>query len=739
MKRLFMLLLLTGSLLAGVSSSRAASVSPMGDSQTETVATSDQPFYLYQGERIPLQVREDAVAVAFKPQAKTRGGSQPQYLQLQDVLNSGTRSAINTEVRPLGQRYAIAAVPIGTRGTTSLNARIEQQEFVETSLPILSRPGQSETIILNDELIVSFSPTVTAAQQQAILQRHSLEVRRALPLSSNQFVVRTVGVYGLEALSLANTLAELPEMRSVSPNFIQQVERVPQSPLEARPSNKSEVSTPRRLDVAAAPSSRASVAPQAGLLPFQWHINSIPLLSCSDYLEESLSELVTCLQQGVQGSTTPPDLSRTDMRVQEVWNQGHFGAGTVVAVLDDFIQWDHPALRDSMHQVQHSDRCPNERYGWDFSSVVDQAVQPAVSLANDPNLAKTFCQVGDAETRMDEDELLFLRSLLEQAHLLSDQELLDRSPNTVANKRQRGLSDEAIANELRQALQGQVSYEFHGTSVSSIIAAKSNEPFSMAGVAPQAEILPVRFVGLNLTLSVESYLLGILYAAHRGADVINISYGLSFPTDVDAETIAQVLEENPELVIVASSGNHDSDRSNLPAAFPDVLSIGASNPSGQRASYSGYGLDLDLVAPGGDISESLWHGLIVAGGASAPELWENIPQPKLLSGLSLDQYGRYTLTTGTSFASPAVAAVIALMKGAEAEQQLTRDQITHILKRTANREVISLTEDDLATYREISQSKAVNLEAEAKTFFLGEGLVDAEAAVEAVQRITQSR
>lgn len=725
MQRLLMLLLFTsGSLFASIAPIQAAQIRVVSADAAEQATTDNSPYYLYQGQRVPLQVRDDAVAVAFKPQASTRGDAQPQYLQLQEVLNTGVRSsAASAEVSPLGQQYAIAAIPTGTRsGTDALQSRIAQQNFVEATLPVLSSPDQSETIVLNDELIVSFASDISAAQQQSILSEHGAVILRPMLLSDSRYIVRTTKVRGLGALDVANSLATVAGVESVSPNFVQQVKRSPLAELTL-PETDDGLQGDFRLDAA---NRGMQNSRKSSLLPWQWHINSAPILSCLLQKPNSGRKLLSCMKPDEGNPDFNDTLPRTDLRVQEVWNQDQQGEGVVVAVLDSLIQWDHPALRNSLYTVKHPDRCETEVHGWDFTSPTK------------PGQSDSVCDLGDGEARMDSNEFKQIQRRLNQALKDSDEELLNQYPVTTQKLRQAnpGASDAAISNNIRQDIKSRTQKEFHGTAVSSIIAANSS---AMLGIAPKAQILPVRVMGLNETSTVATIAEGISYAADRGADVINMSLGNRAPTNILIDVLRDVSQKHPQLVLVAASGNSGNDRKHYPAAYPEVLSVGASNLFGQRSPYSTFGSTLDVVAPGGDVSRFGFGGLLVADGAWLPQLWAGIPEDRKLSDFAIAQRGTYLFSQGTSYASPAVAGVVALMKGEDPNRELTREQITTVLRRTANNSAVALTDDELADYQEAAQSKAENVEAEAFNYFMGEGLVNAEAAVEVVKQVLQSR
>ncbi|NJK54323.1 MAG: hypothetical protein HC936_18935 [Leptolyngbyaceae cyanobacterium SU_3_3] len=112
MKRLLSSLCLTSCLLA---TSFPISLLPTRHAphlQSAQAQTAPDLFYTFYGQRIPLSLRQDTIAVTFKP-VSTRGGNTPLYLQLQQDLEGrrntrGTSSEkpLQVKVNPLGERYA---------------------------------------------------------------------------------------------------------------------------------------------------------------------------------------------------------------------------------------------------------------------------------------------------------------------------------------------------------------------------------------------------------------------------------------------------------------------------------------------------------------------------------------------------------------------------------------------------------------------------------------------------------
>ena len=201
----------------------------------------------------------------------------------------------------------------------------------------------------------------------------------------------------------------------------------------------------------------------------------------------------------------------------------------------------------------------------------------------------------------------------------------------------------------------------HGTHVAGVIAAKGvGMP---VGVVPECRVLPVRVLGAmkrdGRTIGaglVDNINVGVKWAVDQGADVINMSLGIRHEAGglPHEEVIAYAARRG--VTVVAASGNDGSDALYYPSALAEVVAVGAADRNGEIASFSTWGDQVDLVAPGVDIF------------SAAPD-------------------GGYAFSTGTSHASPFVAGAAALLRAvALAHGRRIRDQhVKHILKHTADR------------------------------------------------------
>lgn len=196
----------------------------------------------------------------------------------------------------------------------------------------------------------------------------------------------------------------------------------------------------------------------------------------------------------------------------------------------------------------------------------------------------------------------------------------------------------------------------HGTHVAGTIAALTDNGTQVAGVGWQTKIMPVkaltrmvrisdgRVSGVGSSADVAA---AVRWAADNGAHVINMSLGSDAQTTVERNAIAYAIGKG--VVVVAAMGNDGSANPSYPAAYPDVVAVGAIDSADHRASFSQTGGHISLVAPGVGIVSTY-----LAGGT--------------------------TTMSGTSMATPHVAGVAALIKAVK--PSATGAEIADILRQT---------------------------------------------------------
>lgn len=176
----------------------------------------------------------------------------------------------------------------------------------------------------------------------------------------------------------------------------------------------------------------------------------------------------------------------------------------------------------------------------------------------------------------------------------------------------------------------------HGTHVAGIASAVTNNGIGIASIGFNSKIMPVKTAQDNIRNQAGDALIsfgyeGIVYAADNHASIINCSWGGGGFSILSQETINYAISKGA--LVVCAAGNSGINSSFYPASFNGVISVGASTTSDTKASFSNYGPDVDIMAPGVSILST----------------WE-------------DPSNIYISNSGTSMASPLAAGLAALIK-----------------------------------------------------------------------------
>jgi thermitase len=207
----------------------------------------------------------------------------------------------------------------------------------------------------------------------------------------------------------------------------------------------------------------------------------------------------------------------------------------------------------------------------------------------------------------------------------------------------------------------------HGTHVAGTVGAATNNGLGVAAVCPGCKLLIAK-AGNWRGLYDYDVAQGIYWGVKNRARAINLSLGGYTDNKVLEHAVDYAWEHN--VVVVAAAGNERTSRPSYPASYAHVISVSSTDQQNNRAYSSNYGKTIDVAAPGVDI-------------------WSTVP-------------GGYDTKSGTSMASPHVAALAGLLASQDRSATEIRRRI---------------------------QGTATDIGPEGKDIYYGSGLINANKAV----------
>ena len=168
---------------------------------------------------------------------------------------------------------------------------------------------------------------------------------------------------------------------------------------------------------------------------------------------------------------------------------------------------------------------------------------------------------------------------------------------------------------------------FHGSHVSGTVGAETNNNLGVASLGYNISVMPIK-IGNCSTGALTGGYDGIIWAADNGADAINMSWGGGGLSNYGQNVCNYAW--NAGVILIAAAGNDNTNQQFYPAAYDNVVSVAATTNGDAKSSFSQYGTWIDVSAPGSQI-------------------------------LSTNEGTGYSMSQGTSMASPMVASLVGLM------------------------------------------------------------------------------
>ncbi|MBE9481448.1 MAG: S8 family serine peptidase [Bacteroidetes bacterium] len=197
----------------------------------------------------------------------------------------------------------------------------------------------------------------------------------------------------------------------------------------------------------------------------------------------------------------------------------------------------------------------------------------------------------------------------------------------------------------------------HGTHCAGLAAGHTNNNIGIASIGYNVSIIAVKAANNSNPNGIYGFP-GIQWAANNGAHVISMSWGGSGHSQTNQNIVTSIY--NMGIVLLASSGNANSNSPHYPSAYNHVISVASTDHDDTKSSFSNYGYTIDICAPGGFCSPG--------------------PSGLLSSTYDHTDLGYYDTFYGTSMSCPFAAGLSCLILSINPD--LTPDEVEDILEST---------------------------------------------------------
>jgi subtilisin family serine protease len=213
----------------------------------------------------------------------------------------------------------------------------------------------------------------------------------------------------------------------------------------------------------------------------------------------------------------------------------------------------------------------------------------------------------------------------------------------------------------------------HGTATAGTAAAVGNNSVGVTGVAVNAKILPFKVLNSSNYGYYSAWSAAIMKAADQGARVISMSLGGTTSSSTLQNAVNYAW--NKGSIVVVAAGNSGSSAPSYPAACTNALAVSATNSSDTRTGWSNYGSYVRISAPGEGI-------------------------------LTTHRGGGYASWSGTSFSTPIVSGVAALI--AARRPELSNTDIVNAILQGAD-DLGAAGRDDFYGYGRVNAARSLQI------------------------------
>lgn len=199
----------------------------------------------------------------------------------------------------------------------------------------------------------------------------------------------------------------------------------------------------------------------------------------------------------------------------------------------------------------------------------------------------------------------------------------------------------------------------HGTALAGVMCADGSDG-EFIGINSEIDLYSVKVLDTNLQASISTVVEGIYWGIENDVDIINMSFGTTYNSEILYNAISAASDAG--IILIAAAGNDSSQGVLYPAAYEEVISVGATDSEGNIVTAYANGEQVDIYAPGVQIvSPSAFDGYVCESGTSlaCAEITAVVSRLLAIDGISSENVKELMVYSGKNIESDSGSGILA--------------------------------------------------------------------------------
>lgn len=199
----------------------------------------------------------------------------------------------------------------------------------------------------------------------------------------------------------------------------------------------------------------------------------------------------------------------------------------------------------------------------------------------------------------------------------------------------------------------------HGTAMAGVMCADGSDG-EFIGINSEIDLYSIKVLDTNLQAPISTVVEGIYWGIENDVDIINMSFGTTYNSQILYNAIRAASDAG--IILVAAAGNDSSQGVLYPAAYEEVIAVGATDSEGNIVTAYANGDQVDIYAPGVQIvSSTAFDGYVCESGTSfaCAEITAVVSRLLAIDGISSENVKGLLVYSGKNIESDTGSGILA--------------------------------------------------------------------------------